>query len=52
METSFSFTLIWSLYRAIFGQAIPSAFGLFALAQTTEATLFSVNLGSNNPHDA
>lgn len=34
MEASFSFTMIWSLYLATFGQAISSAFGLFALAQT------------------
>ena len=34
METSFSFTMIWSLYLSISGQAILSAFGLFRLAET------------------
>jgi hypothetical protein len=31
----FSFTVIWSLYPASSGQAIPSAFGLFRIAETT-----------------
>jgi len=34
LETSFFLSLIWSLYPATFGQAIPSAFGLFRLAET------------------
>jgi hypothetical protein len=29
-----SFFVIWSLYIAISGQAIPSTFGLFGLAET------------------
>ena len=33
-EASFPFPKIWSLYPAIFGQAIPSAFGRFRLAVT------------------
>ena len=33
-EASFPFTKIWSLYPAISGQAIPSAFGHFRLAET------------------
>ena len=32
--------MIWSLYLAIFGQAIPSAFGPFTLAQTVNALEF------------
>ena len=34
-EASFPFPKIWSLYPAILGQAIPSAFGRFRLAVTT-----------------
>jgi len=33
-EASFPFPKIWSLYPAILGQAIPSAFGRFRLAVT------------------
>ena len=33
-RASFSFPKIWSLYLSTSGQAIPSAFGLYALAQT------------------
>jgi hypothetical protein len=33
-EASFPFPKIWSLYPAILGQAIPSAFGRFRLAIT------------------
>jgi len=40
----FPFFMIWSLYPAISGQAIPSAFGLFWVAKTVELILDGIVL--------
>ena len=34
VEASFSFSEIWTLYSSTLGQAIPSAFGHYDLAET------------------
>lgn len=44
----FSFTVIWSLYPAMLGQAIPSAFGFFRLAKT--GIVFDFDDGLSSVH--
>ena len=47
-EASFPFPKIWSLYPAILGQAIPSAFGRFRLAVTLYLELVLIITWSEN----
>ena len=46
-EASFPFPKIWSLYPAILGQAIPSAFGRFRLAVTILHTILLESIPLN-----